>query len=94
MDILARDREHQEAKNNRRLRHHMPDQDAEKNKARLLSKALELLSKGQISKAVQRITSKGIADIEDPNVMDILGSKYAKLGKKMPPRFTSLTVSI
>ena len=50
--------------------------------------ALEHLAKGQISKAVARLTSHGVADTRDPTVMAGLRSKYVARGREMPATVT------
>ena len=47
--------------------------------------ALSLLSKGFISKATNRMTSHGVASIEDPKSKAALASKYPPRIKEMPP---------
>ena len=46
--------------------------------------ALSHLQKGEISKAVSRLTSFGMASIDDPVVMAALKSKYVARGKELP----------
>ena len=50
--------------------------------------ALSHLAKGQISKAVARLTSHGVADTRDPLVMASLKSKYVKRGRQLPATVT------
>ena len=50
--------------------------------------ALEHLAKGQISKAVARLTSHGVADTRDLTVMAGLRSKYVARGREMPATVT------
>ena len=57
-----------------------PEYDINK-KAR---QAVSLISKGQVSKAVSRITSHGVASLDDPTAMQALKSKYPARGKEMP----------
>ena len=46
--------------------------------------ALSHLQKGEIGKAVSRLTSFGMASIEDPAVMETLKAKYIPRGKDLP----------
>ena len=57
-----------------------PGQDISK-KAR---QAVSLISRGQISKAASRMTSHGVASLEDPIAKAALASKYPARGKEMP----------
>ena len=50
--------------------------------------ALRLLHKGQISRAVGRITSHGIADMSEQGVRDQLLSKYPVRGRQLPHTVT------
>ena len=50
--------------------------------------ALSHLSKGEISKAVSRLTSFGVASTEDPDVMAALRAKYVERGKDLPDTVT------
>ena len=47
-----------------------------------------LLSKGQVSKAVSRLTSHGVADTKDPTVMIGLRSKYVARSRELPASVT------
>ena len=48
--------------------------------------AVDLISQGQISKAVSRISSNGVADIGDPGVREQLREKYPQRGRELPAR--------
>ena len=50
----------------------------------LQQKALLLTSRGEISRAVGRLTSYGIADLDNPDVMDQFRAKYLPGGWVMP----------
>ena len=50
--------------------------------------ALLLLAKGQISKAVSRLTSHGVADTRDPAIMAGLKSKYVARSRELPATVT------
>ena len=67
-------------KEERRGNRAKPGQDIEK-KAR---QAVSLISRGHISKAVNRMTSHGVASLEDPVAKAALASKYPGRGKEMP----------
>ena len=47
---------------------------------------LGLVSRGQISKAVNRINSFGVASIDQPLVMEAMRSKYPARGRDLPDR--------
>ena len=47
--------------------------------------ALNLLSKGHISKAVRRINSYGMGDLENPQVREQMRAKYPDRGRPLPP---------
>ena len=47
-----------------------------------------LINAGKISKALQRVTSCGVASVEDPAVLAMLKSKYPARGKPLPARVT------
>ena len=70
-----------------RLRKDNKDSEADKN-AKLRREVVGLINAGKISKAMQRITSHGVASIEDPAVLDMLKSKYPERGRAMPDRVT------
>ena len=55
--------------------------------ARQRREVLGLIEAGQVSRAMQRITSHGLADIEDPNVL-------AQLKEKFPARQDVLPASV
>ena len=46
---------------------------------------VKLLAKGQISRAVRMINSHGVANIEDPLIMDQLRAKYPDRTSPLPP---------
>ena len=46
--------------------------------------AVRLISKGQISKAVNRMNSHGLASMDDPRVMQQVSSKYPDRGRQLP----------
>ena len=50
--------------------------------------ALVHLSKGQVSKAVSRLTSHGVADTRNPTVMAALKSKYIARSRELPASVT------
>ena len=47
---------------------------------------MALINTGKISKALQRVTSCGVASVEDPAVLAILQSKYPARGRPLPAR--------
>ena len=62
--------------------------DEEEQKARLRREVVSLINGGKISKEMQIITSNGVASIDDPNVLDMLKSKYPDRGRAIPGRVT------
>ena len=58
--------------------------DEAEQRAKLRREVVSLINGGKISKAMQRITSKG----EDPNILAMLRSKYPDRGRAMPDRVT------
>ena len=54
--------------------------------ARLRREVVGLINAGKISKALQRVTSCGVASAEDPAVLAILQSKYPARGRPLPVR--------
>ena len=48
--------------------------------------AVDLIGKGQVSKAVSRICSNGVASIQDPAVMEQIREKYPERGREAPVR--------
>ena len=65
-----------------------PAQSEEEIKRQKRKVALEHLARGQISKAVARLTSHGVADTRDLTVMAGLRSKYVARGREMPATVT------
>ena len=65
----------------RRTRRHKSEEEIKEGQRKL---ALSHLQKGEISKAVSRLTSFGMASIDDPVVMAALKSKYVARGKELP----------
>ena len=53
-----------------------------------LKNAMLLLSKGPISKAVRRINSYGIANLEDPPILSQMKAKYPVGGYELPLSIT------
>ena len=54
----------------------MPEKGEEEVRKLKRKAALSYMSKGQVSKAVSRLTSNGVADTRDPAVMAELRGKY------------------
>ena len=48
--------------------------------------AVDLIGKGQVSKAVSRICSNGVADINDPVIMEQIREKYPQRGRGLTVR--------
>ena len=58
----------------------------EDKKARLRREVVGLINEGKISKALQRVTSCGVASVEDPDVLAMLRSKYPPRGRPLPEK--------
>ena len=57
-------------------------------KAKLRKTVLSLLKRGQIGRAVRRICSNGIANMDDPQVLAALKAKYTIRGRDLPAAVT------
>ena len=79
--LLVADRERDEETRRRETGRTRRQKSEEKIKEGQRKVALSHLQKGEISKAVSRLTSFGMASIEDPVVMAALKSKYVVRGK-------------
>ena len=56
--------------------------------ARLRREVKGMINSGKISKALHRVTSCGVANIEDPAILAMLQSKYPARGRPLPARVT------
>ena len=56
----------------------------EDKKAELRREVVAMINEGKISKALQRVTSYGVASVEDPAVLAMLQSKYPARGRPLP----------
>ena len=74
MDLWESDLEFELAKKLRRERHGPKDPLIEEGKRTL--EVVNLLSKGKIHRAVDQMNSFGVANLEDPSVMDQMVQKY------------------
>ena len=81
----AREEKRRKADGQRATRPAMSEEEIKRQKRKV---ALEHLAKGQISKAVSRLTSHGVADTRDPAVMAGLRSKYISRGRELPATVT------
>ena len=73
----------------RRRRDERPKRREEKDRiARLKREVVGLINKGKISKALQCVTSCGVASIDDPAVLAMLQSKYPARGRPLTYRVT------
>jgi hypothetical protein len=61
-------------------------ENEEDKKARLSREVVGLINSGKISKALQRVTSCGVASAEDPAILAMLRSKYPPRGRPLPER--------
>ena len=52
----------------------------------LRGSAVDLIGNGQVSKAVSRMISNGVADIADPAIKEQIRQKYPERGRVCPPR--------
>jgi hypothetical protein len=64
------------------------EEDETTAQAKLRKTVLSLLKRGQISRAVRRICSHGIANMQDPQVQAALQAKYTVRGRELPPSVT------
>ena len=71
--------------NRREARPALSEEEIKRQKRKV---ALLLLAKGQISKAVSRLTSHGVADTRDPAIMAGLKSKYVARSRELPATVT------
>ena len=82
-----------EKERRRREARRAPREEKEEDKmARLRREVVGLINSGKISKALQRVTSCGVANIEDPAILAMLQSKYPasrKGGVFQPASFPS-----
>ena len=78
-----------EKERRRREARRAPREEKEEDKmARLRREVVGLINSGKISKALQRVTSCGVANIEDPAILAMLQSKYPARGRPLPARVT------
>ena len=82
--LLLQDREREEEARRKRAGQRRREKSEEEIKQLQRKVALSHLQKGEISKAVGRLTSFGVASTEDPAVMASLKSKYIQRGKDLP----------
>ena len=52
----------------------------------LRGSAVDLIGNGQVSKAVSRMISNGVANIADPAIKEQIRQKYLERGRVCPPR--------
>ena len=81
----VREERRRQTESRREARPAMSEEETKRQKRKV---ALTLLAKGQISKAVSRLTSHGVADTKDPNVMAGLRSKYVRRSRELPAMVT------
>ena len=84
LDLLVKDVRQINQEDRRRMGAKKTNEDAKKEKEKKKAVALSLLAKGQIRKAVRRMTSHGVADIRDPVVKEQLKTKYPDRGRPLP----------
>ena len=83
--LLVVDRERGKEKKKRRRKWVRRKEKSETEKRKDQRKvALSHLSKGEIGKAVSRLTSFGVASTKDPDVMAALRAKNMERGKELP----------
>ena len=68
----------------RRRNRREPEVDETVSDAKLRKTVLALLKRGQISRAVRRICSFGLANTDDPAVQAALQAKYTERGRDLP----------
>ena len=62
--------------------------DEDEEKERKARQAVSLISKGQISKASNRMLSNGVASLDNAQSLDALKAKYPQRGRPMQPEVT------
>ena len=82
--LLMVDREREEERKRRRKGARRKEKSETEKREDQRKAALSHLSKGEIGKAVSRLTSFGVASTEDPAVMAALRAKYVERGKDLP----------
>ena len=71
-----------------RGRREQREEDVTTARAKLRKTVLSLLKRGQVSRAVRRICSHGIASMDDPQVQAALQAKYTARGRDLPASVT------
>ena len=80
---IAATKQRDRARGRRRNRRE-DDEDESAASAKLRKTVLALLKRGQISRAVRRICSHGLANADDPHVQAALQAKYTERGRDLP----------
>ena len=91
--LLQADKDVQRQRGGRRGRRDRREQgnieeDETKAQAKLKKTVLALLKRGQVSRAVRRICSNGLASLDDPQVQAALQAKYPARGRDLPTHVT------
>ena len=68
------------------------EEKEEERMVRLRREVVSLITSGQISKAMQRVTSHGVASVSDPAVLAQLQSKYPPRGHPLPETVSQRTM--
>ena len=85
VELFLRDREVCQQKRERKRNVHLNDESQnKKNLERKANLAVSLISKGYISKAQNRMTSHGVANLEDPKSKEALKKKYPSRSREIP----------
>ena len=85
----GKEKENRRGRQTRRERRDVDDnRRREEENNRIRREILELVSKGQISKAVSRLSSNGVASITDPDVLEQMRSKYPSREINLPYNVT------
>ena len=85
MADMAREERRRQTERRRVARPAMSEDEIKRQKRKA---ALTHLAKGQVSKAVSRLTSHGVADTRNPTVMTGLKSKYVRRSRELPASVT------
>ena len=85
MADIAREERRKQTESRRVARPAMSEEEIKRQKRKA---ALTHLAKGQVSKAVSRLTSHGVADTRNPTVMSQLKSKYVRRSRELPASVT------
>ena len=70
----------------RRRRRNEPETGREAEQEKRRKEVVALISSGQISRAMSRVTSHGVASMDDPAVLAQVAAKYPARGRPLPDK--------